>query len=43
MQIYITEMEVCKEFNYSVAYRLDKGEYVVKASNHVEIKIDQNG
>lgn len=24
------DMEVCKEFNYSVAARLDKGEYVVK-------------
>ena len=23
-------MEVCKEYNYSVAYRLNKGEYVVK-------------
>ncbi len=27
---YYTEMEICKEFNYSVAYRLNKGEYVVK-------------
>ena len=25
-----TEMEICKEFNYSVASRLDQGEYVVK-------------
>jgi len=25
-----TEMEICKEFNYSVAYRLNRGEYVVK-------------
>ncbi len=25
-----TEMEICKEFNYSVAKRLDQGEYVVK-------------
>ena len=25
-----SEMEVCKEYNYSVAYRLNKGEYVVK-------------
>lgn len=25
-----TEVEVCKTFNYSVAYRLDKKEYVVK-------------
>ena len=23
-------MEICKEFNYSVAQRLDQGEYVVK-------------
>jgi alkylation response protein AidB-like acyl-CoA dehydrogenase len=27
---YYTEMEICKEFNYSVAYRLNKGQYVVK-------------
>lgn len=27
---FYTEMEMCKEFNYSVAYRLNKGEYVVK-------------
>ncbi|MEZ4856314.1 MAG: acyl-CoA dehydrogenase family protein [Gelidibacter sp.] len=27
---FYTEMEICKEFNYSVAYRLNKGEYVVK-------------
>ncbi|MCF6350253.1 MAG: acyl-CoA dehydrogenase family protein [Flavobacteriaceae bacterium] len=25
-----SEMELCKEYNYSVAYRLNKGEYVVK-------------
>jgi alkylation response protein AidB-like acyl-CoA dehydrogenase len=25
-----SEMEVCKTYNYSVAYRLNKGEYVVK-------------
>jgi len=25
-----TQMEICKEFNYSIANRLDKGEYVVK-------------
>ncbi|WP_308990832.1 acyl-CoA dehydrogenase family protein [Mariniflexile litorale] len=25
-----TDMEICKEFNYSVAFRLNKGEYVVK-------------
>ena len=27
---YYTDMEICKEFNYSVTYRLNKGEYVVK-------------
>lgn len=27
---FYTEMEICKEFNYSVAFRLNKGEYVVK-------------
>ncbi len=27
---FYTEMEMCKEFNYSVTYRLNKGEYVVK-------------
>ncbi len=27
---YYTEMEMCKEFNYSITYRLNKGEYVVK-------------
>lgn len=26
----ITQMEICKQFNYYVANRLDKGEYVVK-------------
>ena len=25
-----SDMEMCKEYNYSVAYRLNKGEYVVK-------------
>jgi len=25
-----TQMEICKEFNYSVAYRLKQGDYVVK-------------
>ncbi|MBP0905101.1 acyl-CoA dehydrogenase family protein [Mariniflexile gromovii] len=25
-----TDMEICKEFNYSVTFRLNKGEYVVK-------------
>lgn len=27
---FYSEMEISKEFNYSVAYRLNKGEYVVK-------------
>ncbi len=27
---YYTEMEMCKEFNYAIANRLDKGDYVVK-------------
>jgi alkylation response protein AidB-like acyl-CoA dehydrogenase len=27
---FYTETEICKEFNYSVAYRLNKGHYVVK-------------
>src|SRR5690606_35302308 len=27
---HYTHMEICKEFNYSVAYRLNNGEYVVK-------------
>ncbi len=27
---FYTDMTICKEFNYSVAYRLNKGEYVVK-------------
>lgn len=27
---FYTEMEICKEFNYTVAYRLNQGEYVVK-------------
>lgn len=33
-----TEMEVCKAFNYSVAYRLDKGEYVVKEATMSKLK-----
>ena len=28
-----SEIEVCKEFNYSVAERMDKGEYVVKEAS----------
>lgn len=27
---FYTDMEICKEFNYSVAYRLNRGDYVVK-------------
>ena len=33
-----TEMEVCKAFNYSVAYRLDRGEYVVKEATMSKLK-----
>lgn len=33
-----TEMEVCKEFNYSVTYRLDKGAYVVKQATMSKLK-----
>ena len=33
-----TEMEICKEFNYSVAYRLNKGEYVVKYATMSKLK-----
>jgi len=33
-----TDMEVCKEFNYSVASRLDKGEYVVKEATMSKLK-----
>ena len=28
-----SEIEMCKEFNYSVVYRLDKGQYVVKEAS----------
>jgi len=28
-----SEIEICKEFNYSVVYRLDKGQYVVKEAS----------
>ena len=31
-------MEICKEFNYSVAYRLNKGEYVVKYATMSKLK-----
>lgn len=33
-----SEMEICREFNYSVAYRLDKGEYVVKQATMSKLK-----
>ncbi|TGV02535.1 acyl-CoA dehydrogenase family protein [Flavivirga rizhaonensis] len=33
-----TEMEICKEFNYSVTYRLNKGEYVVKEASMSKLK-----
>ncbi|PKQ44812.1 acyl-CoA dehydrogenase family protein [Confluentibacter flavum] len=32
------DMEICKEFNYSVAYRLNKGEYVVKQATMSKLK-----
>ncbi|PWK18181.1 acyl-CoA dehydrogenase family protein [Xanthomarina spongicola] len=33
-----TDMEICREFNYSVAYRLNKGEYVVKQATMSKLK-----
>lgn len=33
-----TEMEICKEFNYSVAYRLNKKQYVVKEATMSKLK-----
>ncbi|MEM6517306.1 MAG: acyl-CoA dehydrogenase family protein [Bacteroidota bacterium] len=33
-----TDMEVCKEFNYSIASRLNKGEYVVKEATMSKLK-----
>jgi alkylation response protein AidB-like acyl-CoA dehydrogenase len=33
-----SDMEICKEFNYSVAYRLNKGEYVVKQATISKLK-----
>ncbi|HEY5687969.1 MAG TPA: acyl-CoA dehydrogenase family protein [Yeosuana sp.] len=33
-----TEMEICKEFNYSVAYRLNKNQYVVKEATMSKLK-----
>ena len=32
------DMEMCKTYNYSVAYRLDKGEYVVKEATISKLK-----
>lgn len=33
-----TDMEICKEFNYLVTYRLNKGEYVVKQATMSKLK-----
>lgn len=33
-----SDMDMCKEYNYSVAYRLDKGEYVVKEATISKLK-----
>ena len=33
-----TDMEICKSFNYTVASRLDKGEYVVKEATMSKLK-----
>ncbi len=33
-----TDMEICKEFNYSVTHRLNKGEYVVKEATMSKLK-----
>ncbi len=33
-----TEMEFCKEFNYAVTYKLNKGEYVVKEATMSKLK-----
>lgn len=35
------DMEVCKEFNYSVAYKLNKGMYVVKEATISKLKSTQ--
>lgn len=32
------DMEICKQYNYSVAYRLEKGEYVVKEASISKLK-----
>ena len=33
-----TEMEICKQFNYNTAFRLGKGEYVVKEATMAKLK-----
>jgi acyl-CoA dehydrogenase len=33
-----TDMEMCKAFNYSIAYRLNKGEYVVKEATMSKLR-----
>jgi alkylation response protein AidB-like acyl-CoA dehydrogenase len=33
-----TDMEICKQFNYSVTYRLNQGEYVVKEATMSKLK-----
>ena len=33
-----TEVEICKEFNYSVTHRLNRGEYVVKEATMSKLK-----
>jgi alkylation response protein AidB-like acyl-CoA dehydrogenase len=33
-----TDMEICNTFNYSIAFRLDKGEYVVKEATMSKLK-----
>ena len=33
-----SDMELCKQFNYAIAYRLNKGEYVVKEATMSKLK-----
>ncbi len=33
-----SDMEICKQFNYSVAYRLNRGQYVVKEASISKLK-----
>ena len=33
-----SDMEICKQFNYSIAYRLNRGEYVVKEATMSKLK-----